>query len=77
MTKYTKRRTPEEITHELMHEFTNDYTVELPKYSWWVKLKGVFVVSLILALAGLFIIGSLLALPLLIVIVVGFILFKR
>ena len=29
-----KRRTPEEITHELMHELCDDHTIKLPKYSW-------------------------------------------
>ena len=72
-----KRRTPEEITHELMHELCDDHTIKLPKYSWWVRLKGILIVSLVLALAALFVIGSLLALPLLIVIGVGFVLFKR
>jgi hypothetical protein len=72
-----KRQTPEEITHELMHKLYDDHTIELPKYSWWVRLKGILIVSLVLALAALFVIGSLLALPLLIVIGVGFVLFKR
>jgi hypothetical protein len=77
MNNWKKRNTPEEATHELMHKLYDEYTVELPKYSWWVKLKGILVISLIVALAALLVIGSLLALPLLIVIGVGFALFKR
>ena len=70
-----KQKNPDELAHELMHKMLDDINIEIPKTSWWGKLKSVFAVSLIISLAALIVIGSLLVLPLLIVIGIGFALF--
>ena len=80
-----KKRTPEEITHELMHELSKPAGLnsliqeDIPKdgklSSLWANTKSILIVSVIVALAALLLIGGLLALPLLIVIGVGFVLF--
>ena len=80
MSDWKKRKTPEEITHELMHKLSepaglNSLIQEDTPNSLWANIKIILIVSLIVALAALVVIGSLLALPLLIVIGVGFGLF--